>query len=150
MPMLTTQHPHPVPLDLTRSPSPGSINSYDLGHHDHTRDDFFPLSDSGRWLEEGHDDRLDDGLDLLVPEGEYPVGTPGGKKADLRIGAFVDGAKREKNGKSTIELCKAMLTGSDPVLFERHVFSASLFHTVGHASQHFSTSFLIDLLHLNE
>jgi hypothetical protein len=103
MPMPTTQHPHPVPLDLTRSPSPGSINSYYLGHHDHTRDDFIPLSDSGRWLEEGHDDHLDDGLDLLVPEEEYPVGTPGGKKADLRIGAFVDGAKREKNGKSLVK-----------------------------------------------
>lgn len=34
----------------------------------------------------------------MVPEEEYPVGTPGGKKADLRIGAFVDGVKRDKNG----------------------------------------------------
>jgi hypothetical protein len=56
------------------------------------------LSDSGRWLEDEHHE-LDDGLDLLVPEEEYPVGTPGGKKADLRLGAFVDGVKREKNGK---------------------------------------------------
>jgi hypothetical protein len=94
------QHPHPVPLDLTRSPSPGSISSYYLGHHDH-RDDFIPLSDSDRWLEEGHDHTLDDGLDLLVPEEEYPVGTPGGKKADLKLGAFVDGAKREKDGRSS-------------------------------------------------
>jgi hypothetical protein len=99
-PIKTSQHPHPVPLDLTRSPSPGSISSYYLGHHDH-RDDFIPLSDSGRWLEEGHDHVLDDGLNLLVPEEEYPVGTPGGKKADLKLGPFVDGAKREKNGRSS-------------------------------------------------
>jgi hypothetical protein len=88
----TTQHPHPVPLDLTRSPSPGSINSYYLGHHSGGSQDFLPLTDSGRWL--------DDGLDLMVPEEEYPVGTPGGKKADLKLGAFVDGVKRDKNGQS--------------------------------------------------
>jgi hypothetical protein len=87
-----------------------------MGHHDHTRDDFIPLSDSGRWLEEGHDDHLDDGLDLLVPEEEYPVGTPGGKKADLKIGAFVDGAKREKNGDLFTDSMRIGLTSSHTFL----------------------------------
>jgi hypothetical protein len=36
----------------------------------------------------------------MVPEEEYPVGTPGGKKADLKLGAFVDVVKRDKNGQS--------------------------------------------------
>jgi hypothetical protein len=34
----------------------------------------------------------------MVSQEELPVGTPGGKKADLRLGAFVDGARREKDG----------------------------------------------------
>lgn len=35
----------------------------------------------------------------MVAREELPVGTPGGKKADLKLGAFVDGARREKDGK---------------------------------------------------
>lgn len=40
----------------------------------------------------------DDAFDLLVGKQKLPSGTPGGKKADLRRGALVDGAKHEKNG----------------------------------------------------
>lgn len=87
----TSQHPHPVPLDMTRSPTPGSISSYYLGPHSgRGDDDFLPLSESGRYF--------DDGLDMMVPQEELPVGTPGGKKADLKLGAFVDGVKRNKHG----------------------------------------------------
>lgn len=92
---VTFQHPHPVPLDMTRSPTPGSISSYYLGAHSgRESEDFAPLLESNRWL--------DDGFNVMVPKEELPVGTPGGKRADLRLGAFVDGAKREKDGEFTV------------------------------------------------
>jgi hypothetical protein len=53
-----------------------------------------PLTTSGRT------DGLEDGLDLLVREEQLPSGTPGGSKADLRLGAFVDGKRVERGGKS--------------------------------------------------
>jgi hypothetical protein len=43
-----------------------------------------------------------------------------------------------------------MLIDSNPILFQRHVFSGSHFHTARHASEYFSTSFLIDVLYLHE
>jgi len=43
-----------------------------------------------------------------------------------------------------------MLTGSDPILLERHVFSGPFLYTARHASEYFSTSFIIDVLYLDE
>jgi hypothetical protein len=40
----------------------------------------------------------EDPLEVFVAQEELPVGTPGGKKADLRRGALVDGAKHERGG----------------------------------------------------
>lgn len=44
---------------------------------------------------------MNDAFDMLVGLEEIPSGTPGGKKADLRRGALLDGVKHEKNGKHT-------------------------------------------------
>ena len=122
-----SQHPHPVPLplDLTRSPSPGSIGSYYLGRNPgRDSDDFIPLAESEQWL--------DDGLDLMVAQEELPIGTPGGKKADLKLGAFVDGARREKDGElhsitADIECGPADYTA---VRF----FSRDMYSQIGHSS----------------
>jgi hypothetical protein len=43
-----------------------------------------------------------------------------------------------------------MLIDSDSVLFERYVFSSSLVNTTRHASEHFSTTFIIDLFDIYE
>ncbi|OCF31681.1 hypothetical protein I316_06686 [Kwoniella heveanensis BCC8398] len=40
-------------------------------------------------------DMADDGLGMFVKKQDIPSGTPGGKKEDLKRGAFVDGAKHE-------------------------------------------------------
>lgn len=41
---------------------------------------------------------IEDPLDLFVATEELPIGTPGGKKADLQRGALVDGARHERGG----------------------------------------------------
>ena len=93
----TTQHPHPVPLTMSpRAYLEGNTTYVD--ENTPSPGDFIPLTGSGRTQ------NVDDGLDLLVTPQEFPSGTPGGKKADLRRGAFVDGARHEKAGKTTLNL----------------------------------------------
>ena len=58
--------------------------------------DFIPLTASGQTEE------LEDGLDLLVGHEELPMGTPGGRKEDLRRGALIDGARHERGGECDI------------------------------------------------
>lgn len=43
---------------------------------------------------------IHDGLEMMVRQEDMPIGTPGGKKEDLRRGAFVDGVKHEHGGGS--------------------------------------------------
>ena len=62
--------------------------------NDHTKSDFDPINESGHTHSRG----VEDGLDVLVTQQEIPPGTPGGKRSDLRRGAFVDGARHEKAG----------------------------------------------------
>ena len=85
----TQQHPHPIPRHLIPS------SELDDSSRFYSSSDFEPVINS-------HDserpDVCDDGLDLLVAREELPVGTPGGKRADLRRGVLVDGAKHEKDG----------------------------------------------------
>ena len=56
--------------------------------------DFDPINESGHTHARG----VEDGLDVLVTQQEIPPGTPGGKRSDLRRGAFVDGARHERAG----------------------------------------------------
>ncbi|WWD16489.1 hypothetical protein CI109_100915 [Kwoniella shandongensis] len=84
----TTQHPHPVPLPrdalYAQSLYADSTTFFTPG-------DFLQVTGTSRPAE------YDDGFDMFVGREELPSGTPGGKKADLRRGAFVDGAKHEKD-----------------------------------------------------
>ena len=115
----TSQHPHPVPLSPIESfsfadsttfqhdffPAPEAVLSFSkLSQKQRTQsrqygvgsDDFVPLTESGRTVPVEYED----GLHLLVMDEELPVGTPGGKKADLRRGALIDGAKHDHGGGS--------------------------------------------------
>ena len=115
----TSQHPHPVPLSPVESITFADSTTF---HHDflpppqeflsvstcnsrwskssppraqewqYAMDDFEPLTQSGRTMD------LEDGLDLLVRDEDLPTGTPGGRKADLRSGALIDGAPHERGG----------------------------------------------------
>ena len=70
---------------------------------------------------------MTDGLDLLVRQEELPVGTPGGKKADLRRGALVDGMRPEKNGESTLSTVTCCGSAvDDPAIrfFSRDTYTA--------------------------
>jgi hypothetical protein len=66
----------------------------------YSEEDFSPHDEeSDEPQEDGNDPS--DGLDLLVQQEQIPVGTPGGSKADLRRGAFVDGKRHEKGGEAS-------------------------------------------------
>ncbi|EIW69010.1 hypothetical protein TREMEDRAFT_62726 [Tremella mesenterica DSM 1558] len=82
----TQQHPHPVPLARHLSPYGNNGSYFD--------DEFEPSTDYRHRRETSIDS--DDGLSIMVPQEELPVGTPGGRTDDLRRGAFIDGAKHEK------------------------------------------------------
>ena len=109
---LTSQHPHPVPL------SPAAELSYMEKIQYHR--DSHPTDEGARKIERqsqshfrptqdqlglgigfrGHEaaSEVDDGLDVLVKDEALPIGTPGGKKADLKRGVFLDGVRPERGG----------------------------------------------------
>ena len=102
----TTQHPHPVPLHRTESLSEFdfTVPAFDLA----TNPWSYSVTSVG----------MKDGLEVMVPREELPCGTPGGKRNDLRRGAFVDGEPNERGGKPRPR--EEMLTASSSDLLERH------------------------------
>ena len=106
----TTQHPHPVPR-RERDP----VDSFRHGKF-YSDGDLRPHTQSDHWM--------DQGLELLVGVEKLPAGTPGGREADLKRGALIDGAKHEKHGQSTdLEALEKpnLIRNSNPLLLSRHL-----------------------------
>lgn len=108
----TTQHPHPVPLtNYPQSSYPKMLGSSIID-----RDDFIPLTESGRTLNARRE-----GLEMSKKE-QVPMTSPAGKNKDQRRSHLPD-AVDQKDGEciDVDGLDSCMLTSSHSILLSRRV-----------------------------